>query len=170
MGRQKIIQKKDGGWRGGRESHNIAAVNKALSWSCKLYSPISSRLSFGYLLAFRCESVDACAQLHPPFQCAMTVQVVGREPIHSGTNLFHCYQHISATAPMHLRRIWAKDAGRPQQLKIYTVQTKPAEKIFYAQGLKQTCPNLQAQMEMIGLNNFNLCPLSFVRAMLLTAT
>lgn len=80
-------------------------VNRALSWSCKLCSPISSRLSSGYLLAFWCESVDECAQLHPSFQCAITVQVVGREPIHSGTNLFHCYQHISPTALMCLRRM-----------------------------------------------------------------
>lgn len=93
-------------------------MNRALSWSCKLCSPISSRLSSGYLLAFRCEPVEVRAQLHPSFQCAITVQVVGREPIHSGANLFHCYQHISTTAPMCLRRTWAKDSGRPQRTQI----------------------------------------------------
>lgn len=82
------------------------------------------------------------------------------------------YSTVINTSAPQLPCIWGgyelRMQGGHNNLKV--IQTKTAEKIFYAQGLKQTCPNLQAHMEMIGFNNFNVCPWSFVRAMLLTAT
>lgn len=76
-------------------------MNRALSWSCKLCSPISSRLLSGYLLAFRCESGCVCPKTSILSMCHNSTGCWGALFIAAQT-----YSTVINTSAPQLRCVW----------------------------------------------------------------